>query len=251
MWSDESARLSLWEPVPRRGYCSLGLVATTDQRKPPTFAAFCVRDDAMRLTEEPPHALTRIRIAGSEFLATQAQTISLCSFDRQTLALQKRTPNDEKQPCLILDLPKLQAAQPAGAPAATVPKTIHLGTGSACLRVRNILRVPLLEAETAGIDAECEVLASGVMRASANWSPEVWAYNAPLKAWEPVVEKFAVKVRHLCIQHALSAAMVQASALCRLGCSVPAEQVIWLHRLVEDTFGTWHRDIATQQSVGH
>ena len=226
VWSDEAARLTLWEPVPPRGYCSLGLVATTDQRAPPTFAAFCVRDNAMRLSEEPPHAVTRLRIAGNEFLATaqQAHTISLCSYDRQTLALQKRSPSEEQQPCLILDQPKLQAVQPPGAAAAAVPTTVHLGTGSVCLRVRNILRVPLLEAETAGVDAECEMLASGVVRASANWSPEVWAYNAALKAWEPVVEKFAVKVRAALAALGPSAyrsprnSTAQQCSLCIAGC---------------------------------
>ncbi len=202
VWSDDSVHLTLWEPVPPAGYCALGYVATTDYRKPPAFSAFCVRDDATHFSDAKPLVAAQLQ-TGLNDLGPQGRTsLTLCSYDPSTLALTKRAPGTEGTPQFILSLP---APTEGRAPSrrdsigsasggASPPLTLHLGTSSMCVRVRNILRAPLLELETAGIDAECEVHQDGGARATLNFSPEVWSYNAALKEWEPMVEKFPVRV---------------------------------------------------------
>jgi Vacuolar protein sorting-associated protein 62 len=201
-WHDDASRLTLWEPVPPAGYCALGFVTSTDQRKPPNWSAYCVRDRATRFATDRPVTAMRYSTAANEFTSQPKSTISLCVYDSATLALQKREPATEDRPCFVLALPSAGeggsaagGAPASGAAAAAQPISLHLVTSSVCVRVRNILRVPLLELETAGIDAECDVCADGGARATVNFSPEVWSYNAALKEWEPMVEKFPVRVR--------------------------------------------------------
>lgn len=203
MWSDNSGPggLTIWEPVPPPGYSALGVIAATDKQRPSPRAAYCVRDDATFLTNSPALHAIQITPDNVDFFGDNApSTISLSVFDPATLAVQLQPPNGQNTHCFVLSLPPARepigdSALPAGASGATQPLTVHLGTSSVCVRVRNILRVPLLDLETAGVDAECQMGSSGEMRATVNFSPEMWSYNAGIKEWEPVVEKFPVRVR--------------------------------------------------------
>ena len=176
-------------------------MATTDKQRPSPRAAYCVRDDATFLTNSPALHAIQITPDNVDFFGADApSTISLAVFDPATLAVQLQPPGGQKKSCFVLSLPPAREPigdnpLPIGADGATQPLTVHLGTSSVCVRVRNILRVPLLDLETAGVDAECQMGSSGEMRATVNFSPEVWSYNAGIKEWEPMVEKFPVRVR--------------------------------------------------------
>jgi hypothetical protein len=216
LWSDDSGAtgLTIWHPEAPPGYCSLGAVATTDSRPPPPMSAFCVRHDAALLSQSPPLVAVQISVGNNDFHSqpSTAMSISLCVYDMATQAMQLRRPSTQAQPCFVLSLPT--AAVPGDAAPAV---TLHLGTGSVCVRVRNILRVPLLELETAGIDAECEACCDGSTRATVNFSPEAWSYNAAIKEWEPMVEKFPVRVRlrdHFVGATGAPSGLAGGSALC-------------------------------------
>jgi hypothetical protein len=147
-------------------------------------------------------------------LAERPPPISLFVVDNTTHALQLRHPNEQPRPTFILSVvsgnkdgsfpggpePYLQPAASKGLPSAMQskapamqPLAFHLRTSSVCVRVRNLLRVPLFELETAEIQVDCD-MDSSLMRATTNCSPEAWSYNAALKEWEPMIEKFPVKV---------------------------------------------------------
>ena len=131
---------------------------------------------------------------GAAGLPASSGSVSLCVYDPQTQALQLRKPTTQAQPCFVLQLPEVAAAGDGGA-AAAATTTLHLGASGVCVRARNILRVPLLELEMAGCDAECEIGGDGGTRATMNFSVEAWSYNPALKEWEAMLDRFPVRVR--------------------------------------------------------
>jgi hypothetical protein len=220
LWSDDSGPggLTIWTPLPPPGYCAVGHVATTDKnRQPPSFGAYCVRDSATFLTTASPKVEVQITPENYDFRGSERPaSVFLRVLDNATHALQLCHPQERKQPGFILSLPSGRAesfpgaaesqslptlGRPSELPHAMQPEQLsamqtlafHLRTSSVCVRVRNILRVPLLEIETAEINVDCDVNSS-LVRATANFSPEAWSYNAALKEWEPMLEKFPVKV---------------------------------------------------------
>lgn len=62
--------------------------------------------------------------------------------------------------------------------------------------MRDTLRVPLLEIESKHLSGEATVTESGSVHAKLDAQPEMWSYNAPLKAWEPVLEACQLQMRY-------------------------------------------------------
>jgi hypothetical protein len=64
------------------------------------------------------------------------------------------------------------------------------------VQVRDTLRVPLLEIESKHLSGEASITETGLVTAKLDAQPEIWSYNAPLKAWEPVLEPCQLQVRY-------------------------------------------------------
>lgn len=187
VWQDDVDGLSIFRPVPQPGYSAVGMVATKHGQPPPALSASCVRSDAVKESHEKP-----LVCLGDLFPMSQGVPVSFCTFDRATHALQLRPKGSTKATCPVLNLPSSTPGQPNS--PAVQPVTVHMNSSSICVRVRNILRVPLLEVETSKLQAEYSILADGSVSAMASCSPEVWSYNGPLKEWEEVVQKVPLQV---------------------------------------------------------
>lgn len=187
VWKDEVDCLTIYRPVPPPGYRAVGMVAEVDDKRPPALAAYCVRNDMVTDTHASP-----LICLEDLFPVQQGVAVSLCTYDRTTRALQLRPRVTAKSTCPVLNLPSSPAVTQA---AATQPIKVHMSSASICVRVRNILRVPLLEVETSDVGADYDLQANGCISASANCSPEVWSYNEHLKEWEEVIQKVGVQVR--------------------------------------------------------
>jgi hypothetical protein len=164
------------------------MVATDNGHAPPALSAYCVRNDAVRETQDPP-----LRILDDLYpMQPGGVAVSLCTYDRATHALQLRPRGSTRTKCPVLGLPNLETAQ--SIIPAVQPVTVHMNSSSICVRARNILRVPLLEVETSKLQAEYTLQADGSVSASAFCSPEVWSYNEHLKEWEEVIQKVPLQV---------------------------------------------------------
>lgn len=187
MWQDDVDGLAIFRPIPPPGYASVGMVATKNGQPPPALSAYCVRSDAVKDTHEKP-----LLCLDDLFPTQQGVAVSLCTYDRATYALQLRPRGSTKATCPVLNLPCSTPVQPNTPPVQ--PVTVHMNSSSICVRVRNILRVPLLEVETSKLQAECNLQADGSVSAMASCSPEVWSYNEHLKEWEEVLQKVPLQV---------------------------------------------------------
>ena len=187
VWQDDFDGLCVFRLIPQPGYTAVGMVATKNGQPPPALSAYCVRSDAVKETHEKP-----LICLGDLFPMTPGVPVALCTYDRATHALQLRPRDASKAACPVLNLPSSSSAQPNS--PAVQPVTVHMNSSSICVRVRNILRVPLLEVETSKLQAECSILADGSVSAMASCSPEVWSYNGPLKEWEEVIQKVPLQL---------------------------------------------------------
>jgi hypothetical protein len=181
--------------VPPSGYVALGMAATMDSHPPPSHAAFCVRSDAVKSASISPRICVQVTAFREEvFATTPAQSVSLCVYDPLTLALQLRSHNSETMPSQLLALKSYSQVQERTESAGALPFSLHVNTSSVCVRVRNLIRVPLIEVETAQVIMEYEMKANGCVHALLTCSPEIWSYNAPIKEWEQVLERVPVQV---------------------------------------------------------
>eukprot|EP00892_Ulva_mutabilis_P007576 jgi/Ulvmu1/5190/UM021_0207.1 len=188
VWRDDDSRSSLtvWKPVAHPGYAALGMVATTDGRPPPSFTAYCVRNDLFSMTTDPPFINVNVTAQSEDSFGPPHSSVSLCVFDRALQTLQWRPTVATSHPCPVLDLSGTVPTTPIESPKLQ-PFSVHINVSSVCVRVRDILRVPLLEVETSQVLSECEMRPNGLLSGNASCSPEIWSYNAPLKTWEQVM----------------------------------------------------------------
>lgn len=195
MWKDEGSRssLSVWKPIAQPGYAALGMVATTDGRPPPSFTAYCVRNDLCSMTTDPPSVNVNVTAPSDDLYGPPPTLVSLCVYDNALQTLQWRPTVATGHPCPVLDLSGTIATTPIESPRAN-PFSVHINISSVCIRVRDILRVPLLEVETSQVMSECEMRPNGLLSGNASCSPEMWSYNAPLKTWEQAMAPVGLQV---------------------------------------------------------
>lgn len=170
------------------------MVATTDGRPPPSFTAYCVRNDLFSMTTDPPFINVNVTAQSDDPFGPPPPSVSLCVFDRALQTLQWRPTVATSHPCPVLDLSGTVPTTVIDSPKVQ-PFSVHVNISSVCIRVRDILRVPLLEVETSQVLSECEMRTDGLLSGNASCSPEMWSYNAPLKTWEQVLAPVGLQVR--------------------------------------------------------
>lgn len=173
------------------------MVATTDGRPPPSFTAYCVRSDLFSMTTEPPYINVNVTAPTDDLYGSPTSTVSLCVYDHALQTLQWRSTSRPIHSCPVLDLSSTIPATRIEGPKV-LPFSVHVNVSSMCIRMRDILRVPVLEVETSQVMSECEMQSTGRLTGNASCSPEIWSYNARLKVWEPVMAPVAVQVCRLC-----------------------------------------------------
>lgn len=185
--------MSVWKPIAQPGYAALGMVATTDGRPPPSFTAYCVRNDLFSMITDPPFVNVNVTAPSDDPFGPTPPSVSLCVYDHALQTLQWRPTISTGHPCPVLDLSGTVPTTALESPKAH-PFSVHVNVSSVCIRVRDILRVPLLEVATSQVMLECEMRPNGLLSGNASCSPEIWSYNAPLKTWEQVMAPVGLQV---------------------------------------------------------
>ncbi len=198
IWSDgtqkEDARLCFWKPIPHEGYVAMGCVASVGMM-PPRKGIKCVRKDAAVTGTVPRLPVWAVRASEKSL-----PPFSIWSVD-DTLGTFVVDPTDSYNSSNSLDKWKLKVSDEAPftggedevAAAVAAQQAGHgvdvlVNTGCISVLLLDALQVPVVEIETASLEAGVHGPSRQVVQAYLGLRPGMTAFNGSLKHWEPVVE---------------------------------------------------------------
>lgn len=199
VWSDgtlkEDSRLCFWMPIPHEGYVAMGYVASLGMM-PPRKGIKCVRKDAAARGTVPRMPIWAVRASEKSI-----PPFSLWSVD-ETLGTFVVDPTDSYNTSNLLEKWKLKVTdkatssiseEEATAAAVAAQQAGHgvdviVNTGCISMLVMDALQVPVVEIETASLEAGVHGPSRQVVQAYLGLRPGISAFNGSLKHWEPVVE---------------------------------------------------------------
>ncbi|KAL4527774.1 hypothetical protein Ndes2437A_g02912 [Nannochloris sp. 'desiccata'] len=199
VWSDgtqkEDLRLCFWKPIPHEGYVAMGCVASIGMM-PPRKGIKCVRKDAAVRGTVPRMPIWAVRASEKSI-----PPFSLWSVD-ETLGTFVVDPTDSYNTNNLLEKWKLKVTDEAAssiseeeATAAAVAAQqaghgvdVIVNTGCISVLLLDALQVPVVEIETASLEAGVHGPSRQVVQAYLGLRPGITAFNGSLKHWEPVVE---------------------------------------------------------------
>jgi len=191
----EESCLSFWKPIPHEGYVAMGYIASVGTM-PPRKGIKCVRKDAAVRGSVPRTPIWAVRASEKSI-----PPFSLWSVD-ETLGTFVVDPTDFYNTSNLLEKWKLKVTdeatssiseEEAAAAAVAAQQAGHgvdviVNTGCISMLLMDALQVPVVEIESASLEAGVHGPSRQVVQAYLGLRPGISAFNGSLKHWEPVVE---------------------------------------------------------------
>ncbi|KAK9815130.1 hypothetical protein WJX73_008307 [Symbiochloris irregularis] len=200
VWMDESVPpekcLSLWKPRAPARYAAMGVIASIGTSPPDPHLTRCVREGEIEFHEArglSPSAVLkengrRLRLAcwlADERLGTFSTTIGEPSGGGRGKGHEK-----ERAPAMLrLHLLNREEEMTQHHPSAQGGgMNVVVRAGATSILVRDALRRPLAELELGALQCSICWLSSSLCQAYLGVAVGIWSFNAPVGAWEPMLE---------------------------------------------------------------